>query len=144
MLIFNSAVWYSSLWLVNVIMYFLWTLDVWNGLSIVTRSYYWILGENVDFSGSPWGVPDETCPLWRGFGVLSVWWKLSASVSALFQAVLPHHLPHSSWTYKQTSLPTSNKCSQPLAWFLVKSLWDLVRLEERELVKKISKLRTLF
>jgi hypothetical protein len=29
----------------NVIMYFLWTLDVWNGLSIVTYSHYWILGK---------------------------------------------------------------------------------------------------
>ena len=28
----------------NVIMYLLWTLYVWNALSIITRSHYWIFG----------------------------------------------------------------------------------------------------
>jgi len=37
----------------------------------------------------PWGVPDGTRPLWRAFGMLSVWWKTNASVSVLFWAVLP-------------------------------------------------------
>ena len=36
------------------------------------------------------GVPDGYRPLQLAFGVLSVWWKTSASVSVLFRAVLPH------------------------------------------------------
>ena len=56
--------------------------------SIVTRSHYWILGKNVDLSGSPLGCVRRISPVVACFGVLSVWWKTSASVSVLFRAVL--------------------------------------------------------
>ena len=36
---------------------------------------------------------DEIRLMWPAFGVLSVWWKTSASVSVLFQAVVPHFIP---------------------------------------------------
>ena len=57
---------------------------------VVTRSHYWILGKNVDLSGSPSGCARRTPLAVVTFKVLSVWWKTSASVSMLFQAVLPH------------------------------------------------------
>ena len=45
----------------NVIMYFLRTLDVCNGLSTVTHSHYWILGGKCGlFRHSLRGVPDGT------------------------------------------------------------------------------------
>ena len=56
---------------------------------VVTRSHYWILGKNVDLSGSPSGCARRTPLAVVAFGVLSVWWKTSASVSTLFRAVLP-------------------------------------------------------
>ena len=62
---------------------------------VVTRSHYWILGKNVDLSGSPSGCARRTPLAVVAFGVLSVWWKTSTSVSTLFRTVLPHvvHLP---------------------------------------------------
>ena len=57
--------------------------------SIVTRFHYWILGINVDLSGSPSGCARRIPLVVVAFGVLSVWWKTSASVSVLFRAVLP-------------------------------------------------------
>ena len=56
---------------------------------VVTRSHYWILGKNVDLSGSPSGCARRTPLAVVAFGVLSVWWKTGASVSTLFRAVLP-------------------------------------------------------
>ena len=57
--------------------------------SIVTRSHYWILGKNVDLSGSPSGCARPTPLAVVAFGVLSVWWKTSTSVSVLFRVILP-------------------------------------------------------
>ena len=56
---------------------------------VVTRSHYLILGKNVDLLGSPSGCARWTPLAVVAFGVLSVWWKTSAFVSVLFQAVLP-------------------------------------------------------
>ena len=61
--------------------------------SIVTRSHYWILGKNMDLSGSPLGCARQTLLAVVTFGVLSVWWKTSTSVSVLFQVVLPQLVP---------------------------------------------------
>ena len=58
---------------------------------VVTRFHYWILGKNVDLSGSPSGCARRTPLVVVAFGVLSVWWKTSASVSMLFRAVLPQN-----------------------------------------------------
>ena len=57
--------------------------------SIVTRFHYWILGKMWIFRVLVGGVLDgyRRCSLL--FGVLSVWWKASTSVSILFWAVLP-------------------------------------------------------
>ena len=57
---------------------------------VVTRFHYWILGKNVDLSGSPSGCARRIPLGVVAFGVLSVWWKTSASVSMLFRVVLPH------------------------------------------------------
>ena len=59
----------------NVIMYFLCTLDVRNGLSIVTRSHYWIFGGKYGSFGFSLGVcPTDTarCSLLSGYLVSSV------------------------------------------------------------------------
>ena len=56
---------------------------------VVTRFYYWILGINVDLSGSPSGCARRIPLVVVAFGVLSVWRKTSASVSTLFRVVLP-------------------------------------------------------
>ena len=58
---------------------------------VVTRSHYWILRKNVDLLGSPSGCARRTPLAVVAFGVLSVWWNTSASVSTLFRAVLPHN-----------------------------------------------------
>ena len=47
-------------------------------------------GKMWTFRALPWGVSDGTCPLWLVFGVLSVWWNTSASISTLFRAILTH------------------------------------------------------
>ena len=60
---------------------------------VVTRFHYWILGKNVDLSGSPSGCARRTPLAIVAFGVLSVWWKTSVSVNTLFRAVLPHASP---------------------------------------------------
>ena len=46
----------------------------------VTRSHYWILGENMDLLGSPLGCARQNPPV-------------SASVSALFRELLPQYCP---------------------------------------------------
>ena len=75
-----------------VIMYFLRNPNVSKWTCVVTHSHYWILGKNVDLSGSPSGCARRTPLTVVAFGVLSVWWKTSASVSTLFRVVLPHHI----------------------------------------------------
>ena len=60
---------------------------------IVTHSHYWILGKNVDLSGSPSGCARRTSLVVVASGVLSVWWKMNTSVSTLFRVVLPQLVP---------------------------------------------------
>ena len=60
---------------------------------VVTHFHYWMLGKNVDLSGSPSGCARRTPLAVVAFGVLSVWWKTSAFVSTLFWVVLPHLVP---------------------------------------------------
>ena len=61
-------------------------------ICIVTHSHYWILGKNMDILGSPLGCARRIPLVVATFGVLSVWWKTSTSVSVLFRVVLPHIL----------------------------------------------------
>ena len=85
--------------------------------SIVTHFHYWILGKNVDLSGSPSGCARQTPLVVVAFGVLSVWWKTSASVSTLFWVVLPQlvlepiMVMSSSLFYKTKSL-TNKSCEK--------------------------------
>ena len=46
----------------------------------------------MDYLSSPLGCARWSRPMQPAFGVLSVWWKTSASGSVLFRAILPHSL----------------------------------------------------
>jgi len=63
---------------------------------IVTRFNYWILGKNMDLSGSPLDCARRIPLVVACFWVLSVWWETSTSVNVLFQTVQPRG---SRWFY---------------------------------------------
>ena len=74
-----------------------------------THSHYWILGKNVDLSGSPSGCARRIPLVVVAFGVLSVWWKTSASVSTLFRVVLPQQ---SSSMIVVWTIPEHERCGE--------------------------------
>ena len=54
----------------------------------------------MDLSGFPSGCARRTPLAVDALGVLSVWWKTSASVSTLFRAVLPQLVPEPIMGYE--------------------------------------------